>query len=289
MEITLKNTFFSVGILPEVGGALSFFKAQNTDILRPCSATETEANNSALFVMAPYSSFIANNTFTYFGITRKLFPNSPISKCALHGDIWRSKGEVVFQSSDKVQLKFIHTKDKGFPFPYTFYLTYSLNDQGLEISFKLENNSALPIPYGFGIHPFFVKDKSTKIMYNSTHVWYRGDDPILGHPYRVPKELDFNEAKSLPRENLDISVGGWNGTAQITTDRYAVQINTDSSFRHLILYSPKNKNFYCLEPTTHTPDAFNLASRGIVGTGIQSLGPHESTETSIQLYVKGTK
>lgn len=287
MEIILKNASFSIGILPDCGGSLSFFKWKEKDILRPCSAQETEANNSALFVMAPYSSFIANNCFTYFGITRKLSANSPVSKWAFHGDIWRSKAQVLLQSETQVQLKFIHTKETGFPFPYTFYLTYTLDEQGLRITFKLENNSALPLPYGFGVHPFFLKDKTTKIQYESSYLWYRGGDPIFGRPYIVPKEFDFHEKKSLPQENIDIGVSGWNGTATLDTQDYTVQIHTEGDFRHLILFSPKNKNFCCIEPTTHTPDAFNLAAKGIVGTGIQSLGPHETTQTIVQLYVKG--
>ena len=68
-----------------------------------------------------------------------------------------------------------------------------------------------------------------------------------------------------------------------------IDIQADNTFRHLILYAPKGKDFFCLEPVTNTPDAFNLASQGIVGTGIQSLGPQQTVSGKIELIMKGLK
>lgn len=287
MQLILKNNSFSVGILPNLGGALSFLKKGEQDILRPCFEDETEPKNTAMFVMLPYASFIRENHFPYFGITRTIKQKTKGNFLAMHGDIWHSQGEVIFQDSEKVELKFIHSKDSGFPFEYTAQVLYHLTESGLQITLKLTNNSNLPMPFGMGIHPFFIKDKKIKIQYNSTHLWYRDDDPIMGHPYEIPKEYNFNEPNTLPKNSTDISVSGWDGSALIENSTEQISLQADSNFRHLILYSPKNKNYFCLEPVTHTPDAFNLASRGIVGTGIQSLGPHESTETTITLNVKG--
>lgn len=288
MEIILKKADFQLGILPQIGGALSFFKYKEDDLLRHCSAQETEANNTALFPMLPYTSFIRDNHFPYFGITRHVKKNSPVSNFAIHGDVWRAQGEVVEQNENAVRLKFTHLKTSGFPFNYTAFVTYTLNENGLAITLKLENNSALPMPYGMGIHPFFLKDKSTKIQYNSSYLWYREGDPILGHPYVIPKNLDFQNLSPLPKEKTDISVSGWDGKAIIQNKNYQLEISADSNFRHLILCSHKSKDYFNLEPVTNTPDAFNLASQGIVGTGIQSLGPRESAQTTIQINVKGT-
>lgn len=287
MQIVLKNNLFSVGILPDCGGSLSFFKRGTQDILRPASENETEANNTSLFVMLPYCSFIKNNHFPYFGITRNIQKNSGVSPFAIHGDIWRSKGEIVSQSETQVKLKFVHLKNQGFPFNYTAHVTYELFEEGLNISLQLENNSSLPMPYGMGIHPFFNRQRRTLLKYQSSHLWYREDDPIMGHPYTIPKELDFKDFKILPKGHTDISVSGWDGVATIQSDEFNLEIHSDLTFRHLNLFAPKNKKYFSVEPVTNTPDAFNLAALGIMGTGIQSLGPKETAQTKIQLYVKG--
>ena len=157
----------------------------------------------------------------------------------------------------------------------------------LQIILKLQNDTPLPMPYGMGIHPFFKLDKSTMVQYHAQNVWFRGDDPILGHPYAIPPALDFSKPRTLPHTTTDISVYNWDGIAEIFNDNYTLKITADESFGHLILYAPRAKDFFCLEPVSNTPDAFNLASQGIVGTGIQSLAPKQSVSSTITFSLKG--
>lgn len=286
-QIILDNGKLSLGILPQCGGALSFLKYMGTDVLRPAKPDEMEANNSALFPMIPYTSFISDGHFPYFGITRNVPTNSPVSRYPMHGDVWRSKLELVKQSNDSVELKLVHKKSEGFPYDYTAGVVYTLKGQDLLITLKVQNDTALPMPYGLGVHPFFCLNKSTMIQFNAQNVWFRGGDPILGHPYAIPPALDFSKARSLPHTTTDISVDNWDGTAEIITENYTIKMSADETFGHLILHAPRGKDFFCLEPVSHTPDAFNLAAQGIVGTGIQSLGPKQAVSNTITFSLKG--
>lgn len=286
-QIILKNDKISVGILPECGGSLSFFKYLGQDVLRPTDENQFDSNLSALFVMIPYASFITNGKFPYFGITRSVAVNSNISEYPIHGDVWQQKLQIVQQNDSIVELKLVHKKENGFPYNYTAGVIYELKDGKLLITLKLKNDTPLPMPYGLGIHPFFKRNKKTKIQYNAQNIWYCGGDPIMGHPYPISKDLNFTEAKILPHIGLNISVDNWDGIAQVIQDNYSVTIQADNSFGHLTLYAPRGKDFFCLEPVSHTPDAFNLAAQGIVGTGIQTLGPNESATNTITFTMKG--
>ncbi len=286
-QIILKNNKISVGILPECGGSLSFLKYMNLDILRTTNEKQSDPNQSSLFVMIPYASFISNGKFPYFGITRSLVANSNISSYPIHGDVWQKKLQLIQQSDNLVELTLVHKKEEGFPYNYTAGIIYELQDEKLLITLKLKNDTPLPMPYGLGIHPFFKNTPKTKIQYNSKNIWYQDDDPIMGHPYPISKDLNFNDPKPLPRTGLNISVDNWDGIAKIIQDNYSVTIQADNSFGHLTLYAPRGKDFFCLEPVSHTPDAFNLAAQGIVGTGIQTLGPNESTSNTITFILKG--
>lgn len=286
-QLILKNEKLSLGIIPECGGAVSFFRFMDNDILRPTKPDETEANNASLFPMIPYTSFISNGHFPYFGITRNVPTNSPVSKYPMHGDVWRSKLKVIHQSGSSVELQLVHKKSEGFPYDYTANVVYTLNYKDLQITLKLQNDTPLPMPYGLGVHPFFKLNKSTMIQYNAQNIWFRGGDPILGHPYSIPPALDFSKARSLPHMTTDISVDNWDGFAQIIDEKYVLELRADETFGHLILHAPRGKDFFCLEPVSHTPDAFNLASQGIVGTGIQSLGPKQSVSNTITFSLKG--
>lgn len=286
-QIILKNEKLSCGVLPNCGGALSFLKYKGEDVLRPASEDQVEANLASLFPMIPYVSFISDGHFPYFGITRTVPVNSPVSKYPMHGDFWRAQTKVLNQSITEVELQLVHKKKDGFPFDYSAGVIYTISDERLIITLKLHNDMALPIPYGFGVHPFFKLTPATRVQYNAQNIWFRGGDPILGHPYAIPPALDFSKARSLPHTTTDISVDNWDGVAEITGENYVLKITADESFGHLILHAPRGKDFFCLEPVSHTPDAFNLAAQGIVGTGIQSLGPKESVSNTITFSLKG--
>ena len=73
--IEIKNDFLSIGILPDAGGSLSFLKYKSIDILRSTQSNEIEANQTGMFPMLPYASFIQKGHFPYFGITRHVPKN----------------------------------------------------------------------------------------------------------------------------------------------------------------------------------------------------------------------
>ena len=289
--IKIENDFYHLGILPKMGGSLSYLKYKGIDILRPALENETEPNQTSLFLMLPYGSFIKDGHFPYFGIVRSVAKNSPISRYPMHGDLWRNELKVVEQSPSSVKLSYVHDKTSGFPFSYTATLEYILEGESLLIKMTIQNDSVLPMPYGMGIHPFFVKDEDTSMKFTAPMIWFRGDDPILGHPYKAPENLQFSEGKLVPKNGADISFGSWDGMVEIQypSKNLLLEMKATNNFRHLILHAPKGKNFFCLEPVTHTPDAFNLASQGIMGTGIQSLGPKQSVSEVISFTLKGLK
>ena len=289
--IEIRNNFIQLGILPETGGAIAYLKYKGKDILRPSQAGEQEANQCSLFPMLPYTSFIQEGHFPYFGITRHVPKNCPFSRFPMHGDVWRSSLKVENTTENSILLSYRHDKSEGFPFSYSAKVEYKLNQDTLMIIETLQNDASLPMPYGMGIHPFFVKDNDTSIQFEAAKIWFRGGDPILGHPYTAPTDLDFKSSKLVPANGANVSFGSWNSKAKITypTKDIVIDILADNTFRHLILYAPKGKDFFCLEPVTNTPDAFNLASSGIVGTGIQSLGPKQTATGKIEFTMKGLK
>ena len=62
-------------------------------------------------------------------------------------------------------------------------------------------------------------------------------------------------------------------------------MTADEQFGHVVLYTPKGKNFVCLEPCTNASNAFNLASNGVIGTGIKSIGKDQSVIGNITLSI----
>lgn len=295
-EITLFTDKIKMGILPELGGAVSFFKYNQKDkfidIMRPFEASNKgdDANNASMFVMVPFCSRIRGGSFVYWGITRKMQKNHQGISDPIHGDGWKSSWEVQSQTDTKLELKLIHKKeDGGFPFSYESVVSYTLKDNQLKIDISVKNLNTLPMPCGFGIHPFFIKTKETELDFTSSVVWSNETDPIFDKPYTTPDTWQFEGGKPIKNAVFDTCFGGFNKNASILYPELgtSVSIEADEMFGHIILYAPRGKNYFCLEPVSNATNAFNLAANGSIGTGMKSIGPNQKISGQITLTVRG--
>ena len=280
--VTLKNKEIEVQVNPDLGAALHRFTFKGIDILRPAGDSETNPLNQSLFVMLPYCSYIKDGHFNYFGISRRVSQNKQDFPDPIHGDGWQEKWQINNQSNDSITLSYIHKKDTGFPFDYSASVTYTLIDNQLQIILSIYNPSSLPMPCGMGLHPYFLHPKEARLSFVSSHIWHHKNDPIFDRPYPTPSQWDFAKERVI-FEDFDTAFGGWNGVAFISypEQQVKIEINAKDIFHHLILYAPKDANFFCLEPVSNTPDAFNLAAYGVIGTGIQSIGGGQTLSKTI--------
>ena len=295
-EIVLKNDKLSVGILPDLGASLSFLRYHSgneaTDILRPADFGKKapDSNDTALFPMLPYCGRIRGGSFTYWGILRKVPKNHVGFQDPIHGDGWKGKWEVVSEKPHVATLRFEHDKkEDGFPFSYTAEITYMIDGSNLSVRMTVENPSPLPMPCGMGIHPFFVRSKDVELNFKSQVVWSNESDPIFDEPYTTPAAWNFDGGKALNNAVFDTCFGGFEEQAQISypSKDITVGITTSDMFHHVVLFAPKGKNFFSLEPCSSASNAFNLAADGVIGTGIRSIGPNQSVTGEITLKIQG--
>lgn len=297
-EIILENQHIRLGILPEVGASLSFLTYKNAagvekEILRPFQknkAGEYDVNDASLFLMLPYCGRIRGGGFPYWGIVRKVPKNQGGIADPIHGDGWKSAWQVASQTPESLTLQMQHEKGNGgYPFAYTAEVVYTLEGHALSIQMSLHNPAALPMPCGIGIHPFFRKTKDVILEFETRDVWSHESDPIFDKPYPCPEGWCFKNGKALKNMVFDTCFGGFKEKAKITypQDGLSIQMSADDLFHHIVLYAPRGKDFFCLEPTTMASNAFNLASTGVIGTGIKSIGPKQSLTGRIILEMQG--
>ena len=283
--IILSNDLLSMGISPECGAFVVFFKYKDLDILKSAPHQPQSVRQATLFPILPYCGHITDGKFTYFGITRQIPPSNEYPP--INGDAWHASWQV--SRSTKTQATFAYLHDKhtgGFPFNYEATLTYALVQNRLEITLSIRNPGRLPLPCGMGVSMCFARKAEAVLSFTSTHIWHHDNTPIFDRPYETPKEWDFQDGKTIT-EHFDTCFGGWNGQAIIEyPNEFQVQISALDIFHHLMLntHSPTGNCFY-LAPASNTPDAFNLASQGVINTGIQSIGPGQSLTKTIVLTV----
>lgn len=277
--ISIKNKEIEIEINPNLGAGLHKFTFQGKHLLRQTKQVPSLPQEQSLFLMIPYCSYIKNGQFNYFGITRKINTHT---KNPIHGDVCQQEWQIINHSENEATLTYTHNKNSGFPFNYQASVRYQINDNQLNITLGIKNLSELPMPAGMGIHPYFQFQKNALVKFESSHIWHHKNDPIFDRPYPTPKEWNFSKGAAITQD-FDTAFGGWNGQAEITypDEKIKIQIQANDIFHHLILYHPTNTDFFCLEPVSNTPDAFNLAAYGVIGTGIQSIGAGQTLEKTI--------
>ena len=62
-------------------------------------------------------------------------------------------------------------------------------------------------------------------------------------------------------------------------------IEADEIFRHLVVYIPPGRPYFCVEPVSMIGDGFNLMADGVADTGVRVLEPGETMAGTIRFVV----
>ena len=66
----------------------------------------------------------------------------------------------------------------------------------------------------------------------------------------------------------------------------AVDLTMDPVYRHLVVYAPRRRCYFAVEPVTHVNDGFRLHEQGVPGTGVFVLEPGEERSGTFRLGVR---
>ena len=82
---------------------------------------------------------------------------------------------------------------------------------------------------------------------------------------------------------LDNLVTGWNHEVLISWPEWNanLKIIADATLDFLVIYTPTNADFFCVEPVSNVTDAFNMLARGEYRHGTKTLLPGELLEGKI--------
>ena len=141
---------------------------------------------------------------------------------------------------------------------------YRLDARGLSLSFIIVNQGDTPMPFGFGIHPYFTAERVTL---NARRLWTADADGLpTGSRVKHGREL------RLSADGCDTYLSQWEGRATLHwADGHELALHADPAFAHLVVYTAPGSDFLCVEPVTNVADAFNRAADGDTRTGMRTL------------------
>jgi len=269
--LSLKTGRLGLELAPAAGGSVARLTIDGVDILRPTTGADIasgKGNDAAAYPLVPYSNRIGDGRLVFEGEAFHLERNWPGVAHAMHGDGWAHAWRVEKSDARSAEISYLHERaggDGGWPFRYRARQSYRLDDDRLTVRMALENLEDRPVPAGIGLHPFFVRDPDTELACRTKAVWTADADVLPIERIALPPQWDFGVARKVDGVVLDNCFDGWDGRAAITWPARRLQLALEASqpFRHLVIYVPPGRDFFCVEPVSH--------ANGLVG--LSPLGP----------------
>jgi aldose 1-epimerase len=276
--LTLRNNGAVLDLLPQIGGAVSRFTVDGIDVLRPTPAGATSVLDTACFPLVPFANRIAHGAFTFNGESVHLPRNFGDHPHALHGQGWQNAWRIQAQSSHAATLVFAHSAG-SWPWDYTAAETFELSPAALGITLGIVNRSARAMPVSLGLHPYFLRAPGARLFADVAGVWLNDETGIPTAPSGPAHFLDLAHGAVLADAPfVDHCHFGWRHIARIARPGREITLTAGPQLGHLHVFAPRGENFFCVEPVSAMPDAFNRAA-----SGMRVLDPGESFTVSMTL------
>jgi aldose 1-epimerase len=266
-----------LAVRPDLGGSIAGLWHRDTPILRSTEpAALDSARQSASFPLVPYSNRLGYRKFRWKGhdyTTQANFGDSPHS---VHGIGWMRPWEVTSHSGIALSLRLVHEADADWPFAFEALQYFSLTPESLVVQMVVTNRADIAQPVGLGWHPYFPKRTRSRLHIECSDRW---DADAAQLPVRKVAQPGIDSDVS----HLDFDNGfeGWRGPARIRDEKFSLQLR--SSLPYLVVYTPQDKDYFCVEPVSHVGNAIHMADPA--AHGLRTLGPGESFEASMTLDV----
>ena len=287
--IKLTTDRLKLDLIPELGGRINKLVFNEFHIFRPFQIQNKKPLQSykgGNFCLVPFSNRIKNSRFNFNQLEFKLAKNDPPN--AIHGHAYLGKWNILKKTKSSAVIAYKHLANKfGWPWSYETFQTITLD--GNNIVFKLEilNKSNNPMPFGFGIHPYFNFDDKVKLKFYAEREWLGSPEEFPIKTKTVENNFDYKKGSELWKKQKTICYENFQEEIEIfwVSNRKKVKIKTDKIFKHLIIHVPEHAKYFCVEPVSHPTDGFNLAYKKIENINYNVLMPNQKIKGLIKIEI----
>lgn len=260
---------WSLGVRPDLGGAIDHLRHGGRDILRPTPPDAKDALDTACFPLVPYANRIAHGRFTVDREHYRLPLNFGDHPHSLHGFGWQAPWQIVTHQADVITLRHDFAGGAGWPWSYRAEQRFELSPQLVRATLNVTNLSAGSMPVGLGFHPYFPLDAGTRLTFDAARSWDIDSTVLPTLPLDSDYFGDWKVGQAVAGDRLiDNSFEGWDGAALILqSDRAYRMVAEGAAVLHL--YRPPDHDFFCVEPVSHLPDAINRGGMPMLAPGAQ--------------------
>ncbi len=290
--LTLKNltTKESVEVIPEHGGTVNkIFFLMNDGIENILfSDKDNEIKKNPLFrgrILFPFNDIIPGGKYNFNGREYGLKINDPKTNTAIHGFLYREKMEIVSEEIGEDSCSLLLRREfgqvRGYPFPITLALKYTLKDSSIRLDFFIANSGSTPLPLALGWHPYFTFNNfpDDVVLKSDSEGYVEVDEDLLPTGKILScrnTKFDFRNGKSLANFNIDNALKvPENGITVISQGKNRISIEQDTKiFKFIQLYIPDDHGAIAVEPISAATNSFNNSLPGLI-----TLLPGEEVKT----------
>ena len=288
-KITLRSGNALLEIVPEVGGSISRYclttKKQTLNFLRPAiqsGLAKRDPREMSSFPLIPFSNRIRNGHFIFQGREIKLPLNFYPELHSIHGHGWKVPWTVIEKSEHKAAIEFQFLPDE-WPFSYSGLQKFELEESSLTLTLQIRNTGNYAMPVGLGLHPYFIRTPQATITTKTEKMWINDLETMPLRLESVQETELLNQGLNVTQNALDNLFTGWNHEVLISWPEWNANLTifADATLDFLVIYTPTDADFFCVEPVSNVTDAFNMLAHGEFGHGTKTLLPGELFEGKI--------
>ncbi|HUO99153.1 MAG TPA: aldose 1-epimerase [Rhizomicrobium sp.] len=280
--ITLEQNGFVLEIVPEVGGAITRFDWKGRPVMRPAPQGVTNPLDCCSFPLVPFANRIENGKLEFEGREYPLPLNFGDHPHSLHGHGWQTSWRVETVSRDRAVIAFDHAPD-AWPWAYAAEQEFVLADGGLRMRLTMRSRDDKPMPLSLGFHPYFPRNPGSRLTAQIDRMWLSDSTEIptvLGEP-----RIDLPHGVVIAKAPfVDNCFTGFHPPARIEQPEFGLEIALKASAQcpYFHVFIPNGTDYFCAEPTTAMPNAFNRPeAAGVTGARILSPAAGLSVEMAI--------
>ncbi|MGV8979116.1 MAG: aldose epimerase [Cellulomonas sp.] len=300
--VILRSAGWELGVLPATGASIAFGRilvdGEWLDMLRPTRpGSYGRPERCASFPLIPWSNRIRDGILTFRGRTWQL-PRNAADGTAIHGAVLEFAWRVVGRTTTSVELELDTTDLTGVNFPWRFRsrISYALTESSLAVTTTIENIDSEPFPAGFGHHPYFQRHllpgRPDAVLQIPAERGYTLDHAIaVGPAADVPVRADYRSPRPLGSVFVD-DVLTARRPGEPVRIRYPeqgvdVRLDADDAYEHIVVYVPRGRSYFAVEPVTNVNGGFALHDAGVPGTGVFVLEPGQVRAATFTIGVDG--
>jgi len=266
-----------LAVRPDLGGAIAGLWHRTTPLMRSAEPGElASSRQSASYPLVPYSNRLGYRHFRWKGKEYTTAANFGDNPHSVHGVAWLRAWEVVSSSAAELVLRYEHKADEHWPFAFEVKQYFSLTPQQLSVQLVFTNTAEIAAPVGLGWHPYFPTRARSHLQIELSDRW-ESDATQLPTRKVVQHDIDGD----VSHFDFDHCFEGWKGPARIRDEKFSLQLT--SSLPYLVVYTPHDKDYFCVEPVSHVSNAIHMADPA--QHGLLTLDPGQATEAWMKVDV----